>query len=89
VVQGAFVDHGLLDLLESCSTMFRTNGDSMLDSEVIHNLTREAKPVDYRMLKSYVARAPSAQYVREVLIPSLRQRHPAIWQRVDSQPFNN
>jgi hypothetical protein len=57
----------------------------MLDSETIHKLTCEARPVDYRMLKSYVVRAPSASYVREVQIPSLKQRHPAIWQRIDSQ----
>ena len=61
----------------------------MLDNEMIQTLTREAKPVDFKMLKSYVARAPSAEYVRQVMIPSLRQRHPTIWQRVDSQPFNN
>jgi hypothetical protein len=60
----------------------------MLDSETIHTLTREAKPVDYRMLRSYVAKAPSVQYVRRVLIPSLRQRHSAIWRHVASQPFN-
>jgi hypothetical protein len=34
-----------------------------------------------------VVKAPSARYVREVQIPSLRLRHPAIWQRVDSQHF--
>lgn len=61
----------------------------MLDSETVHKLTCEAKPVDYRMLKSYVARAPSLRYVREVQIPSLRRRHPTIWQRVDSQHFIN
>jgi len=59
----------------------------MLDSEAVHKLTSEAKPVDYRMLKSYVVKAPSARYVREVQIPSLRRRHPAIWQRIDSQHF--
>jgi len=61
----------------------------MLSSETVHLLTREATPVDYRMLKSYVLRAPSVQYVREVLIPSLRQRHPGIWQRIDSQHSTN
>jgi hypothetical protein len=61
----------------------------MLDSATVHKLTCEAKPVDYRMLKSYVARAPSVRYVREVQIPSLRRRHPTIWQRVDSQHFTN
>ncbi len=59
----------------------------MLDSETVHALVCEARPVDYRMLKSYVVKAPSARYVREVQIPSLRQRHPTIWQRVDSQHF--
>jgi len=50
-------------------------------------LVCEARPVDYRMLKSYVVKAPSACYVREVQIPSLHRRHPTIWQRVDSQHF--
>jgi len=59
----------------------------MLDSETVHKLTSDAKPVDYRMLKSYVVKAPSARYVREVQIPSLRRRRPAIWQRIDSQHY--
>jgi hypothetical protein len=61
----------------------------MLDSETVHALVREARPVDYRMLKSYVVKAPSARYVREVQIPSLKQTHRAIWQRVDSKHFTN
>lgn len=61
----------------------------MLDNETIHKLTCESKPVDYRMLKSYVARAPSVKYVREVLVPSLKLRHSSIWRRIDSQHFIN
>jgi hypothetical protein len=61
----------------------------MLDSETVDTLTREARPRDFRMLKSYVARGPSAKYVREVMIPSLRIRHATIWQRIDSQSFHN
>jgi hypothetical protein len=57
----------------------------MLDSETIDTLTREAKPRDFRMLRSYVARAATVQYVRAVMIPSLRVRHPRIWTHLDSR----
>jgi hypothetical protein len=74
--------------MQRIESLFNLDGEHpMLDSETIHTLVREAHPVDYRMLKSYVVKAPSARYVREVQIPSLRLRHPAIWQRVDSQHF--
>jgi len=56
----------------------------MLASATIDVLTREAKPADFWMLRSYVQHAPSADYVRRVMIPSLRRRHPTIWTRVDS-----
>jgi hypothetical protein len=58
----------------------------MLDSDTIHNLTREAKPVDYKTLRSYVRWAPSVEYVRRVMIPSLRLRHPTIWTHIRSKP---
>jgi len=51
----------------------------MLDYETIERLTREAAPRDHKMLRSYVARAPDAHYVRNVMIPSLRIRHPRIF----------
>ena len=57
----------------------------MLDDTQIDNLTREARPVDYRMLRSYIRRAPSVQYVRRTTIPSLRRLHPQIWTCVQSQ----
>ena len=41
----------------------------MLDNETIDTLTREAKPRDFRMLRSYVARAATVQYVCAVMIP--------------------
>jgi hypothetical protein len=60
----------------------------MLDNAMIDTLTRAANPVDYRMLRSYVARSPSAEYVSRVMIPSLRRLHPTIWTRIDSKHFN-
>lgn len=57
----------------------------MLDNETIDTLTREAKPRDFAMLRSYITRAPSAQYVRHITIPSLRKFHPRIWTHVDSK----
>jgi hypothetical protein len=56
----------------------------MLDDTVIDSLTKEARPVDYRMLRSYIRRAPSIHYVRRVTVPSLRKLHPRIWSHVDS-----
>ncbi len=57
----------------------------MLDNETIDLLTREARPRDFAMLRSYIRRGHSAQYVRRVMIPSLRRLHPAIWTCVQSQ----
>ena len=56
----------------------------MLDNATINALTKEAQPVDYPMLRSYIRHAPSVEYVRRVTIPSLRKRHPRIWTHVDS-----
>jgi hypothetical protein len=56
----------------------------MLDDTTINALTKEARPVDYRMLRSYIKHAPSAEYARSVTIPSLRKLHPRIWTHVDS-----
>ena len=56
----------------------------MLDSATINALTKEARPVDYPMLRSYLKHAPSAEYARRVTIPSLRKWHPRIWTHVDS-----
>ena len=61
----------------------------MLDNETIDTLTREAKPRDFRMLRSYVARAATAQYVRRVMIPSLRhsiRRSGGEWTANDQSP---
>jgi hypothetical protein len=57
----------------------------MLDSETVDALTREAKPRDFQMLRSYVRRSPTREYVRGVMIPSLRIRHPRIWTHIDSR----
>ena len=57
----------------------------MLDDTQIDNLTREARPRDFAMLRSYIRRAPSVQYVRHTMIPSLRKLHPRIWTHRDSE----
>ena len=57
----------------------------MLDNETIDTLTREAKPRDLAMLRSYVRRGPTREYVLAVMIPSLRIRHPRIWTHIDSR----
>jgi len=57
----------------------------MLDERTIDKLTREARPVDFWMLRSYVRRAPSVEYARRVMIPSLRERHRMILERIESQ----
>jgi len=57
----------------------------MLSETMIDNLTREAKPRDFAMLRSYVKKAHSAEFVRQVMIPSLRIRHPRIWTHLDSR----
>ena len=36
----------------------------MLDNATIDNLTKEARPVDFRTLRSYIRWAPSVAYVR-------------------------
>ena len=51
----------------------------MLSDTQIDALTKDARPVDYRMLRSYIRRAPSVQYVRRTMIPSLKRLHPQIW----------
>ena len=56
----------------------------MLDNTVIDNLTKEARPVDYRTLRSYIRWAPSVAYVRRVMVPSLRRLDSAIWTCVRS-----
>ena len=56
----------------------------MLDNAMIYALTKEARPVDYPMLRSYIKHAPSVEYVRRITIPSLRKWHPRIWTHVDS-----
>ena len=56
----------------------------MLDNTVIDSLTKEARPVDYRTLRSYIRWAPSVAYVRRVMLPSLRRLDPAIWTCVRS-----
>ncbi len=56
----------------------------MLDNAMIDSLTKEARPVDYRMLRSYIRWAPSVAYVRRVMVPSLRRLDPVIWKRVRS-----
>lgn len=56
----------------------------MLDSQVVDTLTKEARPVDYRMLRSYIRWAPSVAYVRQMMVPSLRKLDPAIWTHVRS-----
>jgi hypothetical protein len=56
----------------------------MLDNDTIHNLTREAKPLDFKTLRSYVRWAPTVEYVRKTMLPALRRRHPTIWTRIDS-----
>jgi hypothetical protein len=61
----------------------------MLSDTMIDTLTREAKPRDFAMLRSYIRRGHSAQYVRAVMIPSLRRRHPRIWTHLDSQRVSN
>jgi hypothetical protein len=60
----------------------------VLDNALIDNLVREAKPRDGAMLRSYVRRGHSADYVRRTMIPSLRRLHPRIWSNIDSKPFN-
>jgi hypothetical protein len=60
----------------------------MLDDRTIDKLTKEARPVDFRLLRSYVRRAPSVQYARRITIPSLRRLHPTIWTRVESGHLN-
>ncbi len=57
----------------------------MLDNETIDSLTRAAQPLDFEMLRSYIRRGPSVAYVQQVMIPSLRRRHPTIWTRTDSK----
>lgn len=57
----------------------------MLDNAVIDALTKEARPVDYRTLRSYIRWAPSVAYVRQVMVPSLRKLDPAIWTCVRSE----
>lgn len=57
----------------------------MLSDAQIDALTKDARPVDYRMLRSYICRAPSVQYVRRTMIPSLRRLHPRIWTHRDSE----
>ena len=59
----------------------------MLDFRTIEELTREAEPVDFRMLRSYIARAPTVPYARNTTVPSLRIRHPEIWMRIESRPL--
>lgn len=56
----------------------------MLDNVTVNALTKEARPVDYPTLRSYIRHAPSVEYVRRVTIPSLRKWHPRIWSHVDS-----
>ena len=56
----------------------------MLDNVTVNTLTKEARPVDYAMLRSYIRHAPSVEYVRRITIPSLRRWHPQIWERVAS-----
>jgi hypothetical protein len=57
----------------------------MLSDTQIDALTKDARPVDYRMLRSYIRRAPSVEYVRRTMLPSLKRLHPQIWQYVASQ----
>jgi hypothetical protein len=57
----------------------------MIDERTIDKLTNEARPVDFWMLRSYVRRAPSVQYARQITIPSLRKLHPTIWTRIESE----
>ena len=56
----------------------------MLDDGTIDDLTHEAQPMDFWMLRAYIKRAPSVEYVRRITIPSLRKLHPTIWTRVES-----
>jgi hypothetical protein len=56
----------------------------MLDNATVNALTKEAHPVDYPMLRSYIKHAPSVEYVRRVTIPSLQKWHPQIWERIAS-----
>jgi hypothetical protein len=46
----------------------------------------QAKPVAYKTLRSYIRWAPTVEYVRKVMLPSLRRRHASIWSRTTSQP---
>jgi len=57
----------------------------MLDNDTIDALTKEAHPVDYRTLRSYIRWAPTVAYVRKVMLPSLRIRHRRIWSHTDSR----
>jgi len=56
----------------------------VLDNATIDSLTKEARPVDFRTLRSYIRWAPSVAYVRRVMVPSLRTLDPAIWRHVRS-----
>jgi hypothetical protein len=61
----------------------------MLNDTEIDSLVREVKPRDFAMLRSYVRRGHSAEYVRRVMVPSLRVRHARIWTHIDSKRINN
>ncbi len=56
-----------------------------MDFDLVHRLTKEARPVDYYMLLSYILKAPNERYVRNVMLPSLRRLHKTIWTQVDSK----
>jgi hypothetical protein len=66
-------------------SLFNTDGEHlMLDNATIDNLTKDARPVDFRTLRSYIRWAPSVAYVRREMVPSLRRLDPAIWKCVRS-----
>lgn len=59
----------------------------MLSYEEVERLTREARPLDWKMLRSYVRWGPDAGYVRNTMIPALRVNHGTIWTRIDSGTY--
>jgi hypothetical protein len=60
-----------------------------MNATEIDQITREACPVDFRMLRSYVRLARDPEYARRIQIPSLRRQHPEIWQTVASKFYGD
>ena len=76
---------GARQSLFAARRFFHSLTETPMEFEQINRLTREAQPVDFPMLRSYIRWAPSEQYVRQVVLPSLRRLHPEIWEHVESK----